>query len=152
MICANTRCHTEFIPTGRQKYCSARCQTNQWHNNAYRKAHPIDLSHAPKSPEQRAKISAAQKGRSVTPATRAKLREALTGKVRPLDVRLKIAKGNKGKLVSDETREKMRAAKIGKPLTVEHRQKLSAGQHRRQRIAIGRQQSWVRGLARVTHA
>lgn len=83
------------------------------------------------SPELRAKMSAAMKGRPApnkgkhhTPETRARLSMLHRGKAMLPQTRAAIARANIGLKRSSETRAKMGATKIGKPLSSEHRSRI----------------------------
>ena len=87
------------------------------------------------SPETRAKISKANKGRPAwnkgithTEATRKKLRETHLGKMHSPEALKNVQAANKrthrGKTLSDETRAKISAAKQGHPVSDETREKL----------------------------
>jgi Ni/Co efflux regulator RcnB len=80
------------------------------------------------SPETRAKMSAAQKGKTVSPETRAKMSAAKKGKTVSPETRAKMSAAKKGKTLSPETRAKMSAAHKGKTLSPETRAKMSAAQ------------------------
>jgi len=80
------------------------------------------------SPEHRAKLSAAHKGRVVSPETRAKLSAAQKGKPLSAENRARLVKmcaANKGKPLSPEHRAKLGAAQIGRKHTPEMRAKMS---------------------------
>lgn len=86
-----------------------------------------------KSPETRAKLSAANKGKRFSPERCANISAAKIGKKqRPRSqatrdiVREKLRAANVGKIISPEAREKMRAAKLGRKLTAEHCEKVAA--------------------------
>jgi hypothetical protein len=80
----------------------------------------------PLSPEHRAKISKAKMGRPLSPEHRAKVSEAQKGRTLSPEHRAKISKANKGKKRSPETRSKMAAARRGRALSPESRAKISA--------------------------
>jgi len=104
---------------------------------------------AARSPETRAKLSKAHKGRTFSPETRAKMSEARKGSVRSPKTRSKMSESakkrgispetfakmsearkvsekRKGLIHSPETRAKISAAKKGRTFSPEHRAKLSA--------------------------
>lgn len=84
------------------------------------------------TPEIRAKLSAAHKGRKHGPHTdehRAKISAANLGRTRgPLtaEIRAKLSAANKGKTIDAETRAKISATLKGRVKTVEHLAKLGA--------------------------
>lgn len=87
----------------------------------------------PLSAAHRAKLSAAKKGRRRTPEARAKISAGLTGLVITPETRAKIAASrmgkppwNRGRRLSPETRAKMSVAATGRPKSPEHRAKISA--------------------------
>jgi hypothetical protein len=80
-----------------------------------------------KTPETRAKLSAALKGRKQTDEFRAKLSAINKGKTLSPEHRQKIAEALKGKTRPPETIEKMRAAAIGNNYRRMHLDKLSNG-------------------------
>ncbi len=87
------------------------------------------LAHRPRSEEHCANLSAALKGRSLSPETRAKISRARRGqKYGPLSEkhRAKISAALVGRKASPETRARMGNARRGKPLSKEHCAKLSA--------------------------
>ena len=80
------------------------------------------------TPEHRAKVSEAGKGRIKSPEERAKLSAALKGRIRPPEWSAKISaanKGkpspNKGKAMSEEQKAKLSASHTGKTLSPEHK-------------------------------
>lgn len=78
----------------------------------------------PLSAETRAKIGAANKGRLVSDAVRAKRSEL--AKNRTPEHRAKISAANSGKKLTNEQRAKISAIHKGKPKSQEHRAKISA--------------------------
>lgn len=89
------------------------------------------------SSEHRAKISAAHKGRKLSPErrakmcgrvvsaeTRAKISAASKGRKHSPETCTKISAGHKGKQKSDETRSRMSAAQKGRTFSPEHAAKL----------------------------
>src|SRR5437763_786047 len=78
-----------------------------------------------------------KRGRTLSPETRAKISQALKGKPRKPhspETRARMSEAHKGKSHSPETRAKISAAKKGephKPLTPEHRARMSEAQQRR---------------------
>jgi hypothetical protein len=78
------------------------------------------------SPETRAKISAANKGRKATPETRAKISAAHKGKKRTAEHRAKISAAQKGKKHTPETRALFRIVNAGRKISPEHRAKIVA--------------------------
>ena len=88
----------------------------------------------PRSPEHRAKLSKANKGRPLSPEHRAKLSKAHKGKPLSPEHRAKISKSNKGRSLSPETRAKISKTLMGKTHTPERRAKLrEAWKKRKQR-------------------
>lgn len=85
------------------------------------------------TPEVRAKMSAAQKGRTHTDTTKAKMSASKKGSRLTAETRAKISASNKGRRLTDETRAKISRG-IKKIMTPEHRARLSAAHKRR---AIG---------------
>ena len=85
--------------------------------------------------EQKAKIAAAQRGRTISPEHHAALQagsvRASTGKPLSPEHRAKIAAANRGRKPTPEERAKMSAAKRGKTHSPEHRAAISAGLRRR---------------------
>jgi hypothetical protein len=81
--------------------------------------------------DARAKMSAAGSGRLCSVETRAKMR-----KPKSLEHRASMSAAQKGRTVSDETREKMRTSHVGKTLSAEHRAKLSRPMPETTRAAI----------------
>lgn len=80
------------------------------------------------SPESIAKVAAFHKGRKRTNETRARMSAATRGKKRgphSSEHRAKLAASKIGKKRPPEVIEKMRAANLGRPLSEEHRAKLS---------------------------
>lgn len=83
--------------------------------------------------ETRAKISATQKGRTLSSEHRAKLSAARMGRVMPPEIRARISatqKGKKGRVCSPETRAKMSTAHKGCSHSPERRAKLSLAAHK----------------------
>jgi group I intron endonuclease len=77
------------------------------------------------SDETRAKVSAALRGRIVSPETRAKRSAARRGRIASFETRAKIGAANRGHIASPETRAKMSAAHRGHTMSSEIRAKLS---------------------------
>jgi len=103
------------------------------------------------SPESIAKSATAQRGTKRKPHTaeaRAKIGAASKGNkyalgkrhTRSLEFRMKMVKANLGKRHSQETRAKISAVQIGKKLTAEHRAKIAAGMRGKQNC-LGTKQS-----------
>lgn len=80
--------------------------------------------------EVRAKMSAAQKGRTHTDTTKAKMSASKKGSRLTAETRAKISASNKGRHLTDETRAKISKG-IKKIMTPEHRARLSAAHKRR---------------------
>mgnify|MGYP003670933698 CR=1 FL=1 len=80
----------------------------------------------PFSEETRAKLSAAQKGKKLTPENRAKLLAANKGKKLTPETRAKIGAAQKGRKMSPENRAKLLAANKGRKMSPENRAKMSA--------------------------
>jgi group I intron endonuclease len=85
------------------------------------------------SPEHRAKVGAAGKGRIQTPEKRAKLSALQKGRIKSPEERANLSTGHKGlpsgmkgKKHTEEAKAKVRAARTGKPLSPETRAKISA--------------------------
>ncbi len=84
------------------------------------------------SPEHRAKIGKAHKGKTLSPETRAKIGKANQGKTRSPETRAKISEANQGRTYTPETRAKISEANSGenhpmqgKTLSPKHRAKIS---------------------------
>lgn len=77
------------------------------------------------TPETRARMSAAQKGRTFSESTRQKMRLAKLGKKQSPEHIEKVRAALVGRKVSDETRRKISLAHIGKKHTPEARLKMS---------------------------
>ena len=90
------------------------------------------------SDEQKAKIAAAQRGRTISPEHHAALQagsvQACAGRPLSEDHKAKIAAANKGRKPTPEQREKMSAAKRGKTYGPDHRAAISAGLRRRRGV------------------
>ena len=80
-----------------------------------------DLAGKPKSPETRAKLSAAQMGHVVTEATKDKLR----GRVVSDEARQKIGNANRGKKHTPETRAQMSVSRRGRQHSEETKAKIA---------------------------
>jgi len=87
----------------------------------------------PLSPEHRAKLSLSRIGKKPSAATRAKMSAARTGMKRTLESIAKTAAANRGRIVSPEIRAKLSAAhrghpspRLGQTLSPETRAKISA--------------------------
>jgi hypothetical protein len=78
------------------------------------------------SPETRAKISAVHKGRTLNPEHRAKIAAAQKGRTHSPETRAKIAAANKRRFRSPEHRARIAAALKGRPLSPEHRARIAA--------------------------
>lgn len=74
-----------------------------------------------KCPETRKKLSAASKGRKVSPETRAKLRASVTGFRHTDEAKQKISVAHAGRALSPEHRAKTGAGLRGKPKSDDHR-------------------------------
>jgi hypothetical protein len=77
------------------------------------------------SPETKAKLSAAQKGKTLSTETKAKISAAQKGKTLSLETKAKISAAQKGKTLSPETKAKMSAAKKDTSRSLETRIKIS---------------------------
>lgn len=94
---------------------------------------PAGLIH---SEETRAKISIANRGRKLSPETRAKMSAAMLGKVHEKtqkyspETRAKMSESKKGRKLSPETRAKISAARLGTKRSLEARANMSAAQRR----------------------
>ncbi len=80
------------------------------------------------SPEHRAKVGLAFKGRKHSVDSRAKMSAALKGKIFTPEHRASISKGQRGRILSNETREKIGAAHRGKKHDEERCRKQSEAQ------------------------
>jgi 5-methylcytosine-specific restriction endonuclease McrA len=92
------------------------------------------------TPEHRARVAAALRGRTVSPEMRARISATLTGRTLPVGTRAKMSAAHKGKPksaehratmkanYSDERRAAMRALFVGRPRSVEIRVKISVAQ------------------------
>ena len=76
------------------------------------------------TPEWKAKISIAHKGKPLTVYHRNQISKSLSGRKRSYDERLKISLGLRDRKFSNETKEKMRQAKLGKKHSKRHRDKI----------------------------
>jgi len=81
-----------------------------------------------RTPEHRAKLSAAGKARTHSDEHRAKVSAALKGRPVSEETRAKIGAAHKGKAISEDARAKMSAAHKGVPKSAEHRAKIGAAQ------------------------
>ena len=106
------------------------------------------------TPESRAKIGAAQKGRTQSEESRAKISAAKKGKTHSDEARSNMSASQKGKTLSAETRAKIGAFHKGKIVSEETRAKLSeAGKgktysdERRAKMGAGRKERWDRDKA-----
>lgn len=87
------------------------------------------------SPECKAKISAALKGRGKSAETRGKLSVSLIGRISPMkgrchseETKRKIRESQIGKIIPDDQKAKMSASHRGKPLSEETKRKMSESQ------------------------
>lgn len=78
------------------------------------------------TPEARANMSAAQRGRVVSAECRAKLSEINKGKRHTPESRAKMSISNRGRIVSAEARERGASKMRGRPFTDAHKASLSA--------------------------
>lgn len=78
------------------------------------------------SDETRAKMSASHKGKTVSVETRAKIRDAQRAAYGSDEHRAKMSAARKGRIISDETRARQSAAMKGRFISDEHRAKMSA--------------------------
>src|ERR1035437_5464371 len=78
-----------------------------------------------RSPETRAKISEAHKGRTMTPEWRAKIGAAGMGRVDSPETTEKRRQSGLGRTHSSETKEKIRQSHLGKKMSPENVEKLS---------------------------
>jgi hypothetical protein len=119
-----------------------------------------------KSPETRAKLALAGRGRILTAEERAKIAAAATGRVPSAETRTKIGAAHKGKTVSGEsraklsealkrrivsakTREKISAAHKGRAVSAETREKISAARKGKKLSAKHRAKIAAAGLGRT---
>lgn len=79
-----------------------------------------------KTPETCAKISASNKGRTISDEWRKNMSIARKGRKITEETRLKMQKAQKGRVITDETKEKLRKINIGKKQTPETVAKKSA--------------------------
>jgi hypothetical protein len=93
--------------------------------------------HGPQTPERRAKIGNANRGRIKTPEECAKISAGNRGKKRSPEFKLKVSLGLLNKIVSDETREKLRAVmkdrkptRAGSSNSVLHNERIAAAHSR----------------------
>lgn len=80
----------------------------------------------PHSAEHRARIAAAHQGKTLSEETKAKLRAANLGKTYGPETRAKKSESMRGHAVSQETRDRISAAKVGVLRTPEQRARMSA--------------------------
>lgn len=80
------------------------------------------------TPEIRAKQSAASKGKTRSPATRAKMSAWQTGRILPSETLTKMSAVNKGKTATPETKAKMSASHKGRTHSPATKAKISAWQ------------------------
>ncbi len=80
------------------------------------------------SPETRARMSEAQKGKKRSPETRARMSEAQKGKKHSPETRTRISEAQKGKKRSPESRARMSEAQKGKRVSPETRARMSEAQ------------------------
>jgi len=92
---------------------------------SYQKQHG-NLNPSKFSDETRAKMSASQKGRTLTAETRVKLSAAMKGRTLTAEHRAKIGAAKKGRTQSAEHRAKLGAARKGRTHSAEARAKLGA--------------------------
>lgn len=78
------------------------------------------------SPETRARLRAANLGKTHSKESRAKMSAAHIGKVSSNETKAKIGAANRGRSHSDQAREKMSAANRGKTIPMEVREKMRA--------------------------
>jgi len=102
------------------------------------------------SAEAREKIAAANRGKKLSPSTRAKLRE--TPKAFSQEARAKISATHTGKEVSPETRAKMAASRRGRTLSPETRTKLSEAARNRSEETLARMAAARRPLSEEAKA
>lgn len=84
----------------------------------------------PLTAEARARMSAAQRGRSMPPEVRAKIGAAHRGKKRPPDCGAKISRSKMGHEVRSDVRERLAEAQRGKKHSLETRAKMRASAQR----------------------
>lgn len=89
------------------------------------------------SPETRAKIGAAFRGKPLSLAHRNKVSAGLMGHKKSAATLEKLAQAQRGKKLSPETRAKQSAARLGKKHTPETIAKMSASSSRRKRTVSG---------------
>lgn len=96
--------------------------------SAANKGRPSRFKGIPLSEETKRKISAAKKGRSVSAETREKIRKTLAGRQMPQEIRDKISwatKGRAGRTPSEETKRRISASNMGKKPSEGVRRKMS---------------------------
>jgi hypothetical protein len=139
MECKVEGCHTEARAGHRgaaKGLCAKHYQRVRRHGDADTVLHS--------AAETRAKISAANKGRTVSAETRAKISAALRGhknnlgKTRSAKTRAKISAALKGRTLSAETRAKIGAASKRRTHSAEAIAKISAAHIKRHRDRAGR--------------
>src|SRR4029077_10823087 len=114
------------------------------------------LSGTKRTAEIRSKISISQRnsklvaaahaariGKKLTPETRAKISIAHRGRIHSAESRANMSKAHKGQGQTPEVLEKMAAARRGKPMSAEHKAKISAANkspslEKRNRMSIAR--------------
>ncbi len=85
--------------------------------------HCAKISTSLSTPEARARTSLINKGKILSPETRAKLRAAQTRNMRSVEARARISAALKGKIVSEETRAKLRTASLGRTYSISPEQR-----------------------------
>lgn len=80
-----------------------------------------------RSPEHCASLSTANKGGTRTPEHKARISAGLRGHTHTTEARAKISFANKGKLYTPEVKARISATLTGRTLTPEHRDKIIAG-------------------------
>jgi group I intron endonuclease len=72
-----------------------------------------------KTPETRAKLSASNKGRTISEEWRKNMSIAAKGRVITEETRIKMKKAQKGRIITNETKQKLRDANLGKKQTTD---------------------------------
>ncbi len=103
-----------------------------------------------RSPETRAKISAARKGRKLSAEHKARIAEGGRGRSPSAETRAKISEANRGLVRSTEARAKMSAAQRGKTQSAEHVARVAAAlrgskrsEETRAKMAIANKAAWA---------
>jgi hypothetical protein len=91
-----------------------------------RRAAGVQRAGSPRSPEAKAKMSAAHRGKILSPETKAKLAAALRGKTHSPEAKAKIGAAFRGKPLAPETKAKLAAALRGRTVSPETKAKIRA--------------------------